>query len=102
MNVIAVRIALVLITLLPTLSFAQEPSSTPPSPGNSDNSTGTSPENRGSTGWTGGQRETTPTSSKSAQAQTGDDAAAADQPLMATGKDLNGPPKRFPANNTPE
>ncbi|MCK9908846.1 hypothetical protein MXD81_06885 [Microbacteriaceae bacterium K1510] len=26
----------------------------------------------------------------------------ADQPLMATGQDLKGPPTRFPANNTPE
>lgn len=26
----------------------------------------------------------------------------ANQPLMATGQDLKGPPTRFPANNTPE
>jgi hypothetical protein len=29
-------------------------------------------------------------------------ARAADQPLMATGVDLNGPPVRFPAADTPE
>jgi hypothetical protein len=30
------------------------------------------------------------------------DERAADQPLMATGVDLNGPPVRFPAADTPE
>lgn len=38
------------------------------------------------------------------RALTGNDARdrAADQPLMATGVDLNGPPVRFPAADTPE
>jgi len=63
-------------------------------------SEGTAPQNMGSSGWTGsgshvGKGETTGSSQRS-------DDSAADQPEMATGQDLNGPPHRFPANNTPE
>ena len=57
-----------------------------------DNS-GTAPEGRGSTGWTGGNRG--PTGAI-------DPEAAANQPFMATGVDLNGQPQQFPAGQTPE
>lgn len=93
------RMALILVALSSTPSFAQQ-SQTPPSPENSGSHSGTTPENRGSTGWTGHQRETTTTGSATSTDQ--NSAAAADQPLTATGKDLNGPPARFPANKTPE
>ena len=57
-----------------------------------DNS-GTAPGGMGSTGWTGGNRGPT---------GTGNPEAAADQPFMATGVDLKGPPRQFPAGQTPE
>ena len=60
-------------------------------------------DDMGSTGWTGGSGGQTKPGVGS-RALTGSDAedAAADQPLMATGVDLNGPPTRFPASKTPE
>lgn len=36
------------------------------------------------------------------QAGTGNPEAAANQPFMATGADLKGPPQQFPAGQTPE
>jgi len=54
---------------------------------------GTAPEGRGSTGWTGGNR---------GQTGTADPDAAANQPFMASGVDLKGPPQQFPAGQTPE
>jgi hypothetical protein len=57
-----------------------------------DNS-GTAPEGRGSTGWTGGNRGPTGAT---------DSEAAANQPFMATGVDLKGPPQQFSAGQTPE
>ena len=57
-----------------------------------DNS-GITPEGMGSTGWTGGNR---------GQTGTGNPEAAKDQPFMATGVDLKGPPRQFPAGQTPE
>jgi hypothetical protein len=54
---------------------------------------GTAPEGMGSTGWTGGNR---------GQTGTGNPEAAKDQPFMATGVDLKGPPRQFPAGQTPE
>jgi hypothetical protein len=99
MTSIARRIALILIMLSSAPSFAQQ-SQTPSSPENAGSSSGTAPENRGSTGWTGHQGETYTTGSGTPADQ--NSAAAADQPLTATGKDLEGPPTRFPANKTPE
>jgi hypothetical protein len=58
-----------------------------------DSNSGTAPEGRGSTGWTGGNR---------GQTGTGNPEAAKDQPFMATGLDLKGPPLQFPAGQTPE
>jgi hypothetical protein len=56
-------------------------------------STGTAPEGRGSTGWTGGNRGPTGTDNPE---------AAKDQPFMASGVDLKGPPQQFAAGQTPE
>ena len=56
-------------------------------------STGTAPEGRGSTGWTGGNR---------GQSRTDNPEAAKDQPFMASGVDLKGPPQQFAAGQTPE
>lgn len=81
---------------------------------------GTHPENMGSTGWTGGtggshigtsntlteeggaSKGTTGAASGDTRDLTPNSEAAKDQPLMATGSDLKGPPTRFPANQTPE
>lgn len=46
-----------------------------------------------STGRAGGSR---------GQTGTGNPEAAANQPFMATGADLKGPPQQFPAGQTPE
>jgi hypothetical protein len=54
--------------------------------------TGTAPGSMGSTGWTGGQTDPGKP----------DPESASQQPFMATGEDLNGPPKQFPAQQTPE
>lgn len=61
---------------------------------------GTEPEGKGSTGWTGGARQPSETTGQSDRNP--DPEAAENQPYMATGKDLKGPPMRFPANKTPE
>ena len=62
-----------------------------PQPG----ATGTAPDGMGSTGWTGGNR---------GQADPGkpNPESASQQPFMATGQDLQGPPMQFPAQQTPE
>ena len=82
---------------------------------NASGGDGTSPQNRGSTGWTGAHPETggatldqtkpNGESGKPANTTTGqgvDDALAKDQPEVATGEDLNGPPRRFAPSKTPE
>jgi hypothetical protein len=75
---------------------------------NASGGDGTSPQNRGSTGWTGAQPETGGEPGKPANATSGqgvtvhDDALAKDQPEVATGEDLNGPPRRFAPSKTPE
>jgi hypothetical protein len=86
---VMVLIAAVSMASAGTLAYAQSNSAP------SANTTGTSPDNRGSTGWTGGSRDTK-------QDGAPDSDGAAQQPLTATGLDLNGPPRRFPANKTPE
>jgi len=75
---------------------------------------GTAPEHKGNTGWTGGSRDQPSQNGPDAGSQStaigttgqgsrnSDPEAAANQPLMATGVDLKGPPRRFPANQTPE
>ena len=75
---------------------------------------GTDPQNRGSTGWTGAHPETggatldkgkpgnpkTETTGQSVDVH--DQAEAMDQPAVATGEDLKGPPAQFAPSKTPE
>jgi len=92
----------VLMTATPLLGRAQE---TPnPAAGSGNAATpSNSPEERGTTGWKGGAREQEKDATPGAGVQKkSDEELAADQPLMATGVDLNGPPMRFPPNKTPE
>jgi hypothetical protein len=93
-----------------TFSFAQN--NTPPADAvenpattsQQNSGTGTAPENMGATGWTGGSRgQTKDSATTTGQGSAAQDAEAAkDQPVMATGEDLKGPPKQFPPNKTPE
>ena len=98
--------AVLLIALASPIALAQDHSTTPASPENSSHSDGTAPHGMGSTGLTGGAggshigtSNSATTGSAPRQEPSG---LAADQPEMATGQDLNGPPIRFPANKTPE
>src|SRR5947209_5084741 len=89
-----------------TISFAQN--NTPPAnavenPSGTtqhDSGAGTAPENMGATGWNGGSRgqthDSATTTGQGGSARDTD--AAKDQPVMATGEDLKGPPTQFPAN----
>lgn len=63
-------------------------------------SQGTAPGGMGSSGTSGSPvgKSNTHTTGSGAVANP----SPANQPLMATGQDLKGPPTRFPANNTPE
>ena len=91
-------------------SFAQN--NTPPAnavenPSNTtqhNSGSGTAPENMGATGWTGGSRgQTHDSATTTGQSNPAQDAAAAkDQPVEASGRDLKGPPQQFPPNKTPE
>jgi hypothetical protein len=72
--------------------FAQNTSETP------ENADG----GRGTTGWTGGSREPTKSETTGTGQPQSEQAPAADQPDMASGADLKGPPIRFPADKTPE
>jgi len=88
-----------LLLVAPTLAQAQEPTNSAPAklngpttPQNGPN-TGTDPANMGNTGWTGGRADGNREGSKE---------TSADQPVMATGEDLKGPPAQFPPNKTPE
>jgi hypothetical protein len=91
-----------LIAATPPHAFSQEvanPATGPQSPAAPTNS----PEDRGTTGWKGGAREPDKDATVGSGAgKKSDEELAADQPLMATGVDLNGPPTRFPPNKTPE
>lgn len=72
---------------------------------------GTAPEHKGNTGWTGGAQDQ-PTQSGNSQAKPAetsgqkveihDEARAKDQPPVATGEDLKGPPAQFAPSKTPE
>jgi len=81
---------------------------------NASGGDGTSPQNRGSTGWTGAHPQTggaildqSPNKPKG-DATTGqnptvhDESEAKDQPEVGTGEDLKGPPRQFPPSKTPE
>jgi hypothetical protein len=81
-------------------------------------SSGTEPQDKGNTGWTGGQRdqpsqegqnkgsETTGQKSSDPITQAIQNAHDADsaktQPVEATGEELKGPSRQFPAAKTPE
>ena len=97
----ALTITLV-IAATPPHAFSQEvanPAASTQNPAASANS----PEDRGTTGWTGGAREPDRDATiGSGAGKKSDQGLAADQPLMSTGVDLNGPPTRFPPNKTPE
>lgn len=76
----------------------------PATPKQPNNTSGTSPAEMGATGWTGGTRGQTHDSAtvSGPGASAKDTESARDQPAMATGADLKGPPAQFPANKTPE
>jgi hypothetical protein len=57
---------------------------------------GTAPENRGVTGWSGGTHQ------KVEEDPAVEARAAADQPWMAEGVDLKGPPRQFSPKKTVE
>jgi hypothetical protein len=95
---------------LMTSACAQETQRTQPAettPSQQDShSSGTAPQGMGSSGWSGGTGGShIGTSNSLTTGSTPREAAsdsAADQPEMATGEDLKGPPTQFPANKTPE
>ena len=93
-------ISIVAATLV-TATGALAQGSTPKQP---NSNSGTSPAEMGATGWTGGTRgQTHDSATGTGQANSGTNSEAAkDQPVMATGEDLKGPPAQFPANKTPE
>lgn len=84
----------------PPANSVENPAATP----QHSSGTGTAPENMGATGWNGGSRGQTKDPATTTGQGTGaqDAEAAKDQPAVATGEDLKGPPKQFPPNKTPE
>ncbi|WP_342363903.1 hypothetical protein [Terrarubrum flagellatum] len=94
---IAALLSAFLLASAPFSSLAQEHMSAPTdAPTHSE---GTKPDNRGSTGWGGGAKEPDKTGSISPSTNKSD---AADQPPLASGVDLKGPPQQFPPTKTPE
>jgi predicted membrane-bound mannosyltransferase len=92
-----------------TVSFAQNNSAPANAAEHSshtpqNSSSGTAPENMGATAWTGGSRGQTKDSATTTKQTTPaqDAEAAKDQPEMASGEDLKGPPEKFPPYKTPE
>jgi hypothetical protein len=74
---------------------------------------GTDPQNRDNTGWTGAHPGTgggtnasttpgKPATTGQAAPEVDDQAEAKDQPTVATGEDLKGPPTQFAPSKTPE
>jgi hypothetical protein len=74
---------------------------TTPAPSNapaaSTDGSGTGPHDTGSTGWTGGNRNTEKSPATAPLSDSPDK-----QPPVATGSDLKGQPKAFPSNKAPE
>jgi len=107
-STLAVLVSFALVTASAGQTFAQQSQPRETTPSHQDSgSDGTAPHGMGSTGWTGGTGGShigkgatsgATSGAGSASAQQG----AADQPEMATGVDLNGPPTRFRAIDTPE
>jgi hypothetical protein len=91
-SVIIPLLAAALLTTAATASYAQN--------------TGGDQE-KGSTGWSGGAKDQVGQSATGSQttgqkAQIHDEALAKNQPLLATGEDLNGPPVQLAPSKTPE
>jgi hypothetical protein len=60
-------------------------------------------QNKGVTnGWGGGTKDQSTPGGGNQGAEVHDEAEAQNQPAMATGLDLNGPPMKFPPSKTPE
>jgi hypothetical protein len=53
-------------------------------------------------GWGGGTKDQSTPGGGNQGAQVHDEAETPNQPSLATGLDLNGPPKKFPPSKTPE
>lgn len=113
MNRFGFTMLVALMLIWPATSpFAQSQGNpaAPEQPAARPDGTGTGTEGRGATGWTGGSRGPTdqvtgrpgagPNSGQPGARPNGE--AAAQQPFMATGEDLKGPPTQFPAPQTPE
>ncbi len=79
-----------------TSEATSKDSSSTASPSQTD---GTSPNNMGATGWTGPHRGPTSPGNPGVAAPSD---SPDKQPAVATGSDLNGPPKEFPSNKAPE
>jgi hypothetical protein len=84
----------------PPANSVENPATTP----QHSSGSGTAPENMGATGWNGGSRgQTQDSATTTGQSSPAQDAETAkDQPAMASGEDLEGPPEKFPPNKTPE
>ena len=89
---------LVVATLIGASAQAQQNQPSQTAPAQTDSlGPATAPDGMSSHGGTGGAGNASTTGSASSAPRPPDD-----QPLMATGQDLRGPPTRFPANKTPE
>ena len=53
-------------------------------------------------GWSGGTKDQSTPGGGNQGGEVHDEAEAQNQPFMATGLDLNGPPKKFSPSKTPE
>jgi hypothetical protein len=53
-------------------------------------------------GWSGGTKDQSTPGGGNQGTAVHDEAETPNQPFMATGLDLNGPPKKFPPSKTPE
>jgi hypothetical protein len=101
---VASAIVIAAAMLCGTAAFGQQNQPRETMPAQTDShSKGTAPEGMGSSGWTGGTGGShIGTSNSHTTGAAPPPAPNADQPEMATGQDLKGPPTRFPANKTPE
>jgi hypothetical protein len=63
---------------------------------------GTAPEQKGNTGWTGGAADQPTQSTDGKKIEVHDEARAKDMPLTASGEDLKGPPQQLAPSKTPE
>ena len=97
MKILAAFAISLLIVSTPLLVVAQEAGPQPSTKGPSEPGR---PDDRGSSGWTGGAREPNEEGTVGTAPRASD--AEVDQQEYASGVDLNGPPVRFPANKTPE